>query len=136
MGTGQRVRVGRTWIDVISGSGNIATIAAAAGTRRRGERGGATGAFRGTFRPDQTVRPASSGLTLVSRICGEGAEVAGQAFLTAATSLLRESLASPKSITVLGSYRSSLSMPAKPGRIERFMKTICLDSSTSSTGMP
>src|SRR5580704_7303028 len=43
-----------------------------------------------------------------------------QAALTAATSLVSESLASPNSMVVLGSKSSSLSMPANPGRIERF----------------
>ena len=44
--------------------------------------------------------------------------------LTAAISLTTESFASPNSIVVCGSRKSSLSMPAKPGAIERFITTI------------
>ena len=46
--------------------------------------------------------------------------------MTALTSLVRESLASPKNITVFGPNMRSLSIPANPGRIERFMKMMCL----------
>ena len=59
-----------------------------------------------------------------------------QSALTAATTLVRESLASPKSSVVLGSKSSSFSMPANPGRIERFRKTTCAAWSTSRIGMP
>ncbi len=41
------------------------------------------------------------------------------------TTLVKESLASPKSSEVFGSNNTSFSMPAKPGRIERFKKTTC-----------
>ena len=61
---------------------------------------------------------------------------AGYSALTALSSLPSESLASPKSRVVLGSKSSSFSMPAKPGRIERFMKTTCLASSALRIGMP
>ena len=54
----------------------------------------------------------------------------------AASSLVRESLASPKSSVVLGSKSSSFSMPAKPGRIDRLRKTTCWAWSTSRIGMP
>ena len=37
---------------------------------------------------------------------------------------------------VFGSYRSSFSMPAKPGRIERFRKITFAALSTSRIGMP
>src|SRR5439155_9411514 len=56
--------------------------------------------------------------------------------LTPATSLRTDSFASPKSITVFGSRKSGLSIPAKPGLIERFMTTICFELSTSRIGMP
>ena len=58
------------------------------------------------------------------------------AAFTAWTNLVRESLASPKNMIVFGSYISSLSMPAKPGRIERFMNTMFLAWSTFRIGMP
>jgi hypothetical protein len=58
------------------------------------------------------------------------------AALTAETSLVSESLASPKSMVVLGSYRRSLSMPAKPGRIDRFRNTMLCAWSTFRIGMP
>ena len=56
--------------------------------------------------------------------------------LTAATTFVKESLASPKRSVVFGSKRSSLSIPAKPGRMERFMKTMLWASSTARIGMP
>ena len=59
-----------------------------------------------------------------------------QSALTAFSSLPRDSLASPKNSVVVGSKRSSFSMPAKPGRIERFMKMTCLASSALRIGMP
>ena len=62
--------------------------------------------------------------------------VDGQRALTAVRSLLRVSLASPNSSVVFGSKSSSFSMPAKPGRIERFMNTTCLASSAFRIGMP
>src|SRR5512133_3499669 len=43
--------------------------------------------------------------------------------LSSVSSLLMVSFASPNSSVVVGSYRSSFSIPAKPGRIERFMNT-------------
>ena len=46
------------------------------------------------------------------------------------------SFASPKSSVVFSSKSSSFSMPAKPGRIDRFMKTICRASSALRIGMP
>ena len=46
------------------------------------------------------------------------------------------SLASPNSSVVLGSKSSSFSIPAKPGRIERFMNTIFFASSALRMGMP
>ncbi len=67
----------------------------------------------------------------------EGNPQAGSyAAFTAATSLVSESFASPKSMSVFGSYISSLSMPAKPGRMLRFMKTIFFASSAFRIGMP
>ena len=58
------------------------------------------------------------------------------ASLTAATSLVRVSLASPNSSVVLSSNSSSLSMPANPGRIERLRKTMLAASSAWMMGMP
>ena len=55
---------------------------------------------------------------------------------TAVSSLHMVSLASPNSRVVFSSKSSSFSMPAKPGRIDRFMKTICLASSALRIGMP
>ncbi len=60
----------------------------------------------------------------------------GQTSSTAFTSLASESLASPKSRVVFGSKSSSFSIPANPGRIDRFMKTICCASSALRIGMP
>jgi hypothetical protein len=48
----------------------------------------------------------------------------------------RVSLASPNSSVVFGSKSSSLSMPAKPGRIERLRKTMFSASSALMMGMP
>ena len=56
--------------------------------------------------------------------------------LTAAISLTIESFASPNSIVVFGSRKSSLSMPAKPGAIERFITTTLAALSTSRIGIP
>jgi hypothetical protein len=56
--------------------------------------------------------------------------------LTALRSLLMVSLASPKSSEVFSSKRSSFSIPANPGRIERFMKITALASSTFRIGIP
>jgi hypothetical protein len=46
------------------------------------------------------------------------------------------SLASPKTRTVLGIVKSSFSMPAKPGFIERLSTMQVLARSALSTGMP
>src|SRR5699024_10470436 len=62
--------------------------------------------------------------------------LATQSALTACSSLPRDSLASPNNRGVVGSTMNSLSMPAKPGRIERFMKMTCLASSALRIGMP
>ncbi len=59
-----------------------------------------------------------------------------QRFLTALSTLVKDCLASPKSRDVLGSYSNSFSMPAKPGRMERFRKMTCWASPTSRMGMP
>src|ERR1039457_1050950 len=59
-----------------------------------------------------------------------------QAALTAARSLVRESLASPKRRMVLGPKRSALSTPEKPGRMLRFRNTTLAALSTSRMGMP
>ena len=58
------------------------------------------------------------------------------AALTAATSFVSESLASPKNMTVFGPNMRSLSMPANPGRIERFMKMMFFAWSAFRIGMP
>ncbi len=60
----------------------------------------------------------------------------GQRALTAATTFVSESLASPNNSVVFGSKSSSLLMPAKPGRIERFMNTMLRASSTARMGIP
>lgn len=60
----------------------------------------------------------------------------GYMALTAETTFVRESLASPKRRVVFGSKRSSFSMPANPGRMERLRKTTCWASATSRIGMP
>ena len=56
--------------------------------------------------------------------------------LSSASSLLMVSLASPNSSVVVGAYSSSFSMPAKPGRIERFMKTTWRAWLACRIGMP
>ena len=56
--------------------------------------------------------------------------------LSSASSLPMVSLASPKSRVVVGSYSSSFSMPAKPGRMERFMKTTWRAWLACRIGMP
>ena len=56
--------------------------------------------------------------------------------LTAAVSFATDSFASPNSIIVFGSTKSGLSMPAKPGFIERFSTMTAFDSSTFRIGMP
>ena len=55
---------------------------------------------------------------------------------TAPISLTTESFALPNSIVVRGSRKSSLSMPAKPGAIERFITTTLAALSTSRMGIP
>ena len=54
----------------------------------------------------------------------------------AAISFTTESFAFPNSIVVCGSRKRSLSMPAKPGAIERFITTTLCALSTSRIGMP
>jgi hypothetical protein len=56
--------------------------------------------------------------------------------LTAAVSRATDSFASPNSIIAFGSRKSGLSMPAKPGLIERFSTTTACDWSTFRIGMP
>src|SRR4029079_3616976 len=56
--------------------------------------------------------------------------------LTALRSLLMVSLASPKRSEVFSSNSSSFSIPAKPGRIDRFMKMIWRASSALRIGIP
>jgi len=68
--------------------------------------------------------------------CVAPVQAYGQRALTAATTFVRESLASPNNSVVFGSKSSSLSMPAKPGRIERFMNTMLRASSTARIGIP
>ena len=55
---------------------------------------------------------------------------------TAAISFTIESFALPNSIVVCGSRKSSLSMPANPGAIERFITITLAALSTSRIGMP
>jgi hypothetical protein len=59
-----------------------------------------------------------------------------QIVLTSAMSRVTESFASPKSITVLGLVKSSLSIPAKPGLMLRLSTTTCEARSTSRIGIP
>ena len=56
--------------------------------------------------------------------------------LTPAVSLATDSFASPNSIIVFGSRKSGLSMPAKPGLIDRLSTIVARDSSTFRIGMP
>src|SRR3974390_2618717 len=58
------------------------------------------------------------------------------ASLTAATSLVRVSLASPNRRVVLSSKRSSLSIPAKPGGIALLRKTMFCAWSALMIGIP
>ena len=55
---------------------------------------------------------------------------------TSASSLPMVSLASPNSSVVVGSYSSSFSIPANPGRIDRFMKTTCRAWLACRIGIP
>ena len=55
---------------------------------------------------------------------------------TAAMSFTIESLALPNSIVVWGSRNRSLSMPANPGAMERFITTTLFALSTSRIGIP
>ena len=59
-----------------------------------------------------------------------------QTALTELISFTIESFALPKSIVVRGSRNSSLSMPANPGAIERFITITLVALSTSRIGMP
>ena len=61
---------------------------------------------------------------------------AAQSAFTPAASFATDSFASPNSITVFGFTKSGLSMPAKPGLIERFRTTIACDWSTLRIGIP
>jgi hypothetical protein len=65
-------------------------------------------------------------------------DAGGRAYsaFTAPSTLVRDSLASPNSRVVCGSYISSFSIPANPGRMERFRKTTCRASETSRMGIP
>jgi len=56
--------------------------------------------------------------------------------LRADTTLVNDSFASPNKSVVLASYKSSFSMPAKPGRIDLFRKITFPALSTSRIGMP
>ena len=74
--------------------------------------------LRGTSRPGQPRVPSP------------------QRALTAPSTLVSESLASPNRSVVLGSNSSSFSIPAKPGRIERLRNTTCPAWATSRIGIP
>jgi len=56
--------------------------------------------------------------------------------LTAETTFVSESLASPNSSDVFGSNSNSFSIPAKPGRIERLRKTTWAALPTCRIGIP
>src|SRR5207245_10351889 len=56
--------------------------------------------------------------------------------LTAPSTFVIESRASPNSITVFGSTKSGLSIPAKPGPIERLSTTMFCAWATSRLGSP
>ena len=56
--------------------------------------------------------------------------------LSAPTTLVSDALASPKSNVVFESKSSSFSIPAKPGRIERFKKMTFPACATSRIGIP
>jgi hypothetical protein len=55
---------------------------------------------------------------------------------TADSNLVMDSRASPNNSVVFGSNSSSFSMPANPGRIDRFMKTTWCASPASRIGIP
>ena len=59
-----------------------------------------------------------------------------QTVFTAPISFTIESFAFPNSIVVRGSRKSSLSIPAKPGAIDRFITTTLVALSTSRIGIP
>jgi len=88
--------------------------------------------------------PASATIGRPRTALGDGRNESGlsafccdrQAAFTALTSFVSESFASPKNITVFGSNMSSLSMPANPGRIDRFMKMMFLAWSALRIGIP
>ena len=90
--------------------------------------------------PRQTTPPVSGAPGLghggIHRLASVSFCLLGQSALTALSSLPIESFASPNSSVVLGSKSSSFSMPAKPGRIDRFMNTTALASSALRIGMP
>ena len=56
-------------------------------------------------------------------ICGRKHEPISYSAFTAVNSLAIDYRASPNSSVVFGSKSSSFSIPANPGRIERFMNT-------------
>lgn len=56
-------------------------------------------------------------------VCGRKHEPISYSAFTAVNSLAIDSRASPNSSVVFGSKSSSFSIPANPGRIERFMNT-------------
>src|SRR4051794_20490917 len=86
-----------------------------------------------------TLFAARASYRLVRRLVffqAHHSRVRDQAALTALTSLVRESLASPKNMTVFGPNIRSLSMPAKPGRMDLFMKMMFLAWSAFRIGIP
>ena len=118
--------------------------------RRRGERAAATSASPALHRAGDSTRPQPDpSPLLVLPVSSESGVDRGlssssimprqrppQSALTALSSLPSDSLASPNSSVVRGSKSSSFSMPANPGRIERFMNTTCFASSALRIGMP
>ena len=90
-------------------------------------------------KPAKPAKPASKGLN--SEVVDqwwttERPNPGGQASSTAFTNLASVSFASPNSRVVLSSKRRSLSIPANPGRIERFRKMTLAASSALMIGMP
>jgi len=107
----------------------------------RRQRGGLVRARRATVRAAPTLPGRVEVMMTVKVHEFSGRRVTpvkayGQRALTAATTFVSESLASPNNSVVFGSNSRSLSMPANPGRMERFMNTMLRASSTARIGIP
>lgn len=89
-----------------------------------------------SVRPRLMPRPVIAPIPALVRESGSVTPAQEPLLLNSATSASRLALASPKSMRVFSLKKRPFSMPAKPGRIERFNTITVRARATSITGMP